>query len=61
MFQLMHSSTFFRYFMQAPEYDMKHLKKVEECIGQNAVNITIKMKIIVLYFDLRPGQKCHSK
>ena len=35
-----------------PEFDMKHLKKTEECIGRNIVSITMKMKTTVWIFEV---------
>ena len=34
-------------FSVGPEFDSKHLKKAEEYIERNVVNIAIKMKTIV--------------
>ena len=36
--------------------------KISECLGVNLKKLQrIRKKMDVLYFDLRPGQKCHSK
>ena len=37
--------------MYVPEFDKKHQKKAEGCIGRNVVSITMKMKTIVRIFN----------